>query len=86
MQTDLIKITGMTCGGCTSKLTRALQAVAGVTDVTVSLQPGEAKVQYDELLASPARLESAVKAAGFGVGDTTSTPTSAVPPKGGSCH
>ena len=72
MQTELLKITGMTCGGCTSNVTRALKAITGVGDVKVSLSAGEATVQYDERLTSPDQLKSAVKGAGYGV-DTTNT-------------
>ena len=48
MQTELLKIIGMTCGGCTSNVTHELEAVSGVKDVEVSLSTGEATVQYDE--------------------------------------
>jgi len=72
MQTELLKVTGMTCGGCTSNVTHALKAITGVNDVTVSLSAGEATVQYDERLTSPGQLKSAVKEAGYGV-DATNT-------------
>ena len=72
MQTETLKVTGMTCGGCTSNVTQALKAIPGVGDVTVSLSAGEATVQYDERLTSPDQLKSAVKGAGYGV-DTTNT-------------
>ncbi|MEO7034023.1 MAG: heavy-metal-associated domain-containing protein [Polyangiaceae bacterium] len=67
MQTEHIKVTGMTCGGCTSNVTQALKAVKGVQQVDVSLAGGEATVQFDEQLASPAQLKSAVQNAGYGV-------------------
>jgi copper chaperone CopZ len=73
MQTELLKVTGMTCGGCTSNVTHALKAITGVGDVKVSLSAGEATVQYDERLTSPDRLKSAVKGAGYGVDATSST-------------
>ena len=72
MQTELLKVTGMTCGGCTSNVTHALKAITGVGNVTVSLSAGEATVQYDERLTLPDQLKSAVKGAGYGV-DTTNT-------------
>jgi copper chaperone CopZ len=72
MQTELLKVTGMTCGACTSNVTDALKANTGVGDVNVSLPAGEATVQYDERLASPEQLKSAVKGAGYGV-DATNT-------------
>jgi copper chaperone CopZ len=61
MQTELLKVTGMTCGGCTGTVTRALQAVTGVGGVNVSLSAGEATVQYDERLASPEQLKDTMK-------------------------
>lgn len=69
MQTQVLKVTGMTCGGCTSNVTRALRAIDGVGDVKVSLTAGEATVQFDERQTSPDQLKSAVKGAGYGVGD-----------------
>lgn len=72
MQTEIVKVTGMTCGGCTSNVTHALKAVSGVSDVDVSLSAGEATVKFDERLTSPEKLKSAVKGAGYGV-DTTNT-------------
>ena len=67
MQTELLKVTGMTCDGCIRNVTKALKAVNGVGDVTVSLSAGDATVQYDERLTSPDQLKSAVKSAGYGV-------------------
>ena len=84
MQTELIKISGMTCGGCTSKVTRALKAISGVGDVDVSLSAGEAKVTYDERLTSPDRLKVVVKGAGYGV-DTASAAAPPLAKKHGCC-
>lgn len=67
MKTEQLKVSGMTCGGCVSSVTRALKAIDGVGDVNVSLPAGEATVEYDERLTSPAKLKSAVQGAGFGV-------------------
>ena len=41
MQTDILNVTGMHCGGCTNTVTRALKAAGGVSDVMVSLPSGE---------------------------------------------
>ncbi len=67
MQTEIVKVTGMTCGGCIGTVTQALKAVSGVSDVSVSLSAGEATVKFDERLTSPEKLKSAVKGAGYGV-------------------
>jgi copper chaperone len=83
MQTEQFKVTGMTCGGCTDNVTRALKVIQGVSDVRISLLGGEATVQYDERLTSPGQLKSAVRAAGYGVEVTSATPDR--PAKGGCC-
>jgi len=69
MQTEQLKVTGMTCGGCTSKVTQALKVINGVSTVEVSLAEGAAKVKFDEHLTSPGQLKSAVEKAGYGVGE-----------------
>ena len=83
MQTEQIQVTGMTCGGCTSNVTRALKAIPGVSDVNVSLAAGEATVQYDESRASAEQLKSAVKSAGYGVDASKGAQNR--PVKGGCC-
>jgi copper chaperone len=67
VQTEHLKITGMTCDGCISNVTHALKSIAGVGDVDVSLASGNVTVQYNELLTSPEQLKSAVMSAGYGV-------------------
>jgi len=66
MQTEHLKVTGLTCGGCVNSLTNALKAVTGVSDVKVTLATGETSVQYDEHSTSPEQLRSAIDNAGFG--------------------
>lgn len=67
MQTELLKVTGMTCGGCVNSLTQALKSVAGVGDIKVLLSTGETSVQYDEKITSPEKLKLIVKNAGYGI-------------------
>ncbi|MBA3696587.1 MAG: heavy-metal-associated domain-containing protein [Methylotenera sp.] len=83
MQTTTLKITGMTCGGCVNGVTKALQAVSGVTDASVSLQKAEATIQYDELTTNKDVLKSAVINAGYGAHENGQTPS--IPTKGGCC-
>ena len=73
MQTEQLKVTGMTCGGCTNNVTNALKAVNGVENVIVSLSDGTATVQYDEKLTAPQELTLAVKNAGYGVNAANTT-------------
>jgi copper chaperone len=83
MQTELLKVTGMTCGGCADSVTHVLKAVAGVSDVRVSLTAGEVTVQFDEQMTSPEQLKSAVQRAGYGVDAAKSA--GAPQGKGGCC-
>ncbi len=72
MQTEFLKVTSMTCGGCTSNVTNALKTMPGVGDVKVSLSTAEATVQYDERVTSIDQMKSAVEGAGYGVDATNS--------------
>jgi copper chaperone CopZ len=57
-----VGVSGMTCNGCVSKLTRNLQAVDGVEFAAVSLEPGSATIQGH---ASRSEIESAIRSSGF---------------------
>ena len=84
MRTETVKVKGMTCDGCTSKVAHSLKAIKGVHDVVVSLSNGEAAVRYDERLTSPDQFKTAVKGAGYAV-DTGTGTTDAHPSKSGCC-
>ena len=56
-----LKITGMMCQHCKAHVEQALRAVPGVTEVTVDLEGGSAKVAGGDAAA----LVAAVKAAGY---------------------
>ena len=56
-----LKITGMMCQHCKAHVEEALRAVPGVTEVTVDLEGGNAKVAGGD----PAAMIEAVKAAGY---------------------
>ncbi|MFN3294928.1 MAG: heavy-metal-associated domain-containing protein, partial [Gemmobacter sp.] len=44
METTTIKITGMSCAGCTASVTKVLTETPGVAKVEVRLSPGQAVV------------------------------------------
>lgn len=73
MQTEIIKVTGMTCNGCISVVKKTLKAIHGVKDVNVSLSLAEAVVQFDETLISPEQWKFAIIEAGYGVGTSNAT-------------
>ena len=83
MQTELLKVSGMSGAHCANTVTQALQAVSGVGNVDVSLPSGEVSVHYDERLTSPDQLEKAVKDAGYGVNPAGATHSHHA--KGGCC-
>lgn len=85
MQTEVLKVSGMTCGGCVSKVTKALKSINGVDEVNVSLAGGEARVQFDARLTSSAQLTAAVQEAGYGVAAAQSQSLPAHQSKDGCC-
>lgn len=65
MEQALIKVGGMSCQGCVKNITGVLQAAPGVSAVAVSLEAGEAKVDYDPAQVSLAVLRELIEDAGF---------------------
>ena len=66
VETD-IKVTGMTCHHCVMNVSEALQEVAGVQTVAVSLEDERAHVAYDTQATSLDALAQAIEAAGYHV-------------------
>lgn len=65
MQIIEVQVNGMTCGSCVASVTRTLQKVPGVTEVTVDLRSARARaVVQDAAHALPAML-GALEAAGY---------------------
>ena len=54
-----VAIKGMTCGGCTQTVEKALKQVAGVKTATVSLVPPQAVIQTDHEISN-AQLQSRI--------------------------
>ena len=73
MKTETLTVTGMTCGGGSSKVEQALKTVSGVNDVVVSLKNNEATVHYDEQVTAPDKLKLAIHDAGYGVDTENAT-------------
>ena len=67
MHTEILKVTGMTCSECVSKIEHALKAVPGVSSAKASLAQHEATVQFNEAQTSHGQLQSAIEKAGYGV-------------------
>ncbi len=85
MQTIELNVQGMTCGGCVKHVTKALQSVPGVNQVSVDLASGRARVNSDlpfgaeSLIAALAQEDyAATVAMGTGTSDTKK--------EGSNCH
>lgn len=65
METLVLKISGMACGGCANSVTKALLAIDGVSEAEVSHVEASAKVQYDPARTTAEKLRAAVEAAGY---------------------
>ena len=65
MQTHSFDVNGMTCGGCTGSVQRALRQIDGVSHAEVSLRPGVATVVTDPARVMPAQIESAITRLGY---------------------
>ena len=60
-----LKITGMTCEGCSKSITIALQRVPGVKSALVEHEKGRGTVLYDPAACKPADMVAAVKKSGY---------------------
>ena len=65
METTVLKVDGMTCGGCVRSVTNVLKTLPGVADAVVSLEKSEAKVTFDPARTSPAAFRKAIEDAGY---------------------
>jgi copper chaperone len=67
METTILKSSGMTCMGCVGSVTRVLKAAPGVTEANVTLDPPQARVQFDAALTNLGQLKAAVEDAGYDI-------------------
>ena len=59
-------VSGMTCGGCASKVTDHVEQIAGVTDVAVDIPTGGLTVTTDQPVTDDV-VHAAIKGAGYSV-------------------
>ena len=62
----VLKTTGMTCGSCSSKISKALESLKGVAVTEVDVEGGWVVVGYDTKDVKPESLAEKVNGAGFG--------------------
>jgi len=64
-QTRIIKIDGMTCGGCVASVHAATCEIDGLDIITVDLADNLATVSFDDSKTSAEAIASAIEEAGF---------------------
>ncbi|MEP7181918.1 MAG: heavy-metal-associated domain-containing protein [Betaproteobacteria bacterium] len=67
MKTEVLNVTGMTCGGCVTSVKHALSALPGVASVSVSLPKNQVEVQFDESKLKVEQMRIALQGAGYDV-------------------
>ena len=65
MHTLSFDVSGMTCGGCTGSVQRALGKLDGISHAEVTLSPGVATVVVDPTKVTPAQIEWVISQLGF---------------------
>jgi copper chaperone len=60
-----LRITGMSCGGCSGRVASALASEPGVLEVQVDLDGGSARVLVEKTGPSAARLSEIVEELGY---------------------
>jgi copper chaperone len=65
METTVLKVTGMSCGGCVKSVTKVLTELPGVAKAEVTLTPGAATVDFDPAQVDRAAMAQAIADAGF---------------------
>lgn len=64
-QTRIIKIDGMTCGGCVASVYNATADIDGLDDMSVELAANQATVTFDDSKTSVEAIAEAIDDAGF---------------------
>ena len=67
METTVLKVNGMTCGGCVRSVKNVLESIQGVNSAEVSLEKAQATVTYDPAKADVNAMREAVTDAGYQV-------------------
>lgn len=65
METTVLKVNGMTCGGCVRSVKTVLESIDGVRSAEVSLDKARATVTYDPAKTDVNRMKEAVTDAGY---------------------
>jgi copper chaperone len=67
METTVLKVKGMTCGGCVRSVTRVLENLPGVQSAEVSLDQANARIVFDPTRIGVETFRQSVQDAGYQV-------------------
>ncbi|MDY4416667.1 heavy metal translocating P-type ATPase [Selenomonas sp.] len=76
-------ITGMSCAACSARVTKAVEKVAGTSDVNVNLLTNSMQLAYDESATSAEAIIAAVEDAGYGAAVHGGAAETSAAPQGG---
>jgi len=65
MESTTVKVGGMSCQGCVKSVTKVLLELPGVSKAEVSLERGEALIDYDVGKVTRELIKQAIDDAGF---------------------
>jgi copper chaperone len=65
IESMVLKVIGMHCGGCVRSVTNAIKRVAGVKEAEVSLEKETASVEFDAEVTNLSEIRTAVEEAGY---------------------
>ena len=64
----VVRIEGMTCAACARGVEATLVRTEGVVSATVTMEPPEARIRYDEAATTPDALAEAIESLGYKTG------------------
>ena len=67
MKETTLKISGMTCSGCSSTVQKIISTLPGIDQASVSLEKSQATVQFDPDKISEQQIISAIEDAGYDI-------------------
>ena len=77
MKKEKYTVTGMTCSACSSRVEKAVSSLKGMEKASVNLLTNSMQVEYDDSILSSSDIENAVINAGYGIGGSDATSSSA---------
>lgn len=69
MASVVLKVDGMSCSHCSAAITKAVGALNGVKNVSVSLEEKTVEVEYDPAVVNVYAIKGAIEDQGYDVAD-----------------